>query len=236
DGRRIVAIRGAASDRRDVGRAFGAEFVWLSATGGDAVTIAPAGGRSSPHFTSDPERIYAYSSSDGLVSFRWDGTDERAHLKVTGFARAGAQEPGPASLVLMAPRGDLALAEVDNHFYVVPVPLAGGDAPTITVGNPDDAAVPVRRLTDIGGQFPAWSADGRKVHWSIGNAHLVYDLDAAEAASRTAQRAGEAADSAAAGAQEGTPAYRPAEHRIRIQVARDVPRGSAVLRGARVIT
>src|SRR5690606_23364134 len=176
DGRRIVAIRGAASDRRDIGRAFGAEFVWLPATGGDAVTIAPAGGRSSPHFTSDPERIYAYSSSDGLVSFRWDGTDERTHLKVTGFARAGAQRPGPASLVLMAPRGDLALAEVDDNIYVLPVPLAGGDAPTVGVGNPDNAAVPVRRLTDIGGQFPAWSADGRKVHWSIGNAHLVYDL------------------------------------------------------------
>src|SRR5690606_15928994 len=59
---------------------------------------------------------------------------------------------------------------------------------------------------------------------------------AAEAASRAAQGRGEAADTAGAGAQEDAPAYRPAEHRIRIQVARDVPRGSAVLRGARVIT
>ena len=43
------------------------------------------------------------------------------------------------------------------------------------------AALPVRQLTDIGGQFPAWSADGRRVHWSIGNAHVVFDLDSAAA-------------------------------------------------------
>ena len=45
----------------------------------------------------------------------------------------------------------------------------------------DETAFPARKLTQIGGQFPAWSADGRKVHFSIGNAHFIYDLDAAEA-------------------------------------------------------
>ena len=37
-----------------------------------------------PHFTTDPERIYAYSRSDGLVSFRWDGTDGQGQGMATG--------------------------------------------------------------------------------------------------------------------------------------------------------
>ena len=36
-------------------------------------------------------------------------------------------------------------------------------------------------MTTIGGEFPAWGAGGRTVHWSLGNAHFVYDLDAARA-------------------------------------------------------
>ena len=60
-------------------------------------------------------------------------------------------------------------------------PDGTGDAPTINVSNPDRATFPARKLTDIGGQFPAWGRDGTRVHWSVGNAHFVYDLDAARA-------------------------------------------------------
>jgi imidazolonepropionase-like amidohydrolase len=123
------------------------------------------------------------------------------------------------------------------------------------VGNPENAAFPARRLTDIGGAFPAWSADGTKVHWSIGNAHFVYDLERARAfddSVRTARRAaggrggrggaqpdsarGAQADSTQAGSRRSEPRYEPVETRIRITAERDVPRATAVLRGARVIT
>ena len=72
------------------------------------------------------------------------------------------------------------IAQVVNDLYVVTVPYVGGETPTISVADPDAASFPARKLTDIGGQFPNWSADGREVHWSIGNAHVVYDLDAAQ--------------------------------------------------------
>jgi len=42
------------------------------------------GGVSNPHFTTNPDRIFAYSRRDGLASFRWDGTDFKSHIKVTG--------------------------------------------------------------------------------------------------------------------------------------------------------
>src|SRR5471032_2756012 len=66
-----------------------AEFVWLPATGGPVTLIMPTSGMGNPHFTSDPTRIYAYGR-DGLVSFRWDGTDLKTHLKVLGPLPPGA--------------------------------------------------------------------------------------------------------------------------------------------------
>ena len=90
-------------------------------------------------------------------------------------------DPASADVVFMAPRGDRALARVLNDLYVVTVPVIGGDTPTISVANPENASFPARRLTDVGGEFPAWSADGQRVHFSLGNAHFVYDLARAEA-------------------------------------------------------
>ena len=228
DGSRIVAVRSAARDMQEARGFFrsglGEEFVWIPATGGDLQLVAPAGNRSAPHFSGSSDRIYAYSPSDGLVSFRWDGTDEKEHLKVTGAKLPGADEPMRASLVLLAPTGGKALAQVVNDLYVVTVPYVGGETPTVSVAKPEAAAFPVRKLTDVGGQFPAWAEDGETVHWSIGNAHIVYDLGRAEAfedsvktvkkaeAAAAAEKAeAEAEGEGAEGGDEGEPGDAQAE-------------------------
>ena len=216
-GTRIVATRGAARDLKEAqgffGGPLGAEFVWVPASGGDAVLIAPTGTKDAAHFTSDTSRIFAYSPVDGLVSFRWDGTDIKQHLRVVGQPAAGgipqfdqtepatlprrvfpmpkpettdatdadppmeANPPPPAGIVLMAPKGDMAVAQVGNDIYTVTVPKVGGAVPTVLVVG---ATVPVKKLTDIGGEFPSWSADGRTIHWAIGNAFMSYNLDRAK--------------------------------------------------------
>jgi hypothetical protein len=151
----------------------------------------------------------------------------------------------------MAPEGDQALAAVNNDLYVVTVPYVGGETPTVSVANPETAAFPARKLTVVGGQFPAWDAGGREVHWSIGNAHFVYDLDRAEAVEDSIQAA-ELADTAQREAVGGTqagdsartqesaekekPGYEAEEHRIVIRATRDIPRGEILLTGARIIT
>ena len=132
-------------------------------------------GRLNPHFGSDSSRIYLWAGDSGLVSIRWDGTDERRHLKVTGPNLLNQEKPGAADLVLMAPRGDRAVVQAGYDLYLVTVPLVGEPA-TVTLNDPKAAAVPATRLTDIGGEFPTWGADGRHLHWSLGNAHVVYDL------------------------------------------------------------
>src|SRR6185295_16360819 len=89
DGTRIVAVRQAARDLRSAsgngGGVLGGDFVWVPSGGGDIAVIGPTANRDTPHFvTTEPDRIYAYSPVEGLVSFRWDGTDVKQHLKVTG--------------------------------------------------------------------------------------------------------------------------------------------------------
>ena len=51
-----------------------------------ATLIAPA--RRTPNVRTsarDTMRVWVYDDEDGLVSMRWDGTDRKAHLIVTGF-------------------------------------------------------------------------------------------------------------------------------------------------------
>lgn len=262
DGDRIVAIRGPARAYVETitqGVPFGAqELVWFPAGGGEATTIRRVESFSTPHFSRDPERILAYAGNRGLISFRWDGTDERTHVRVTGPAPLGGTGSPAASLVRMSPTADQALVQHGMHLYTVHVPRVGGDGVTISVSNPENAAFPARKLTDIGGQFPSWSDDGTKVHWSIGNAHVVYDLNAAkvfEDSVKAAERAKsdapveEPPDADVDDEQEDkededeakeeadkAPSYRPREFRVEVEVERDLPRGTAVLRGARIIT
>jgi imidazolonepropionase-like amidohydrolase/Tol biopolymer transport system component len=344
DGQRIVATRAAARELKRAPDVFfgpqGGEFVWVPAAGGAVTLIAPTGTRDVAHFRRDQaDRIYAHSFQEGLVSFRWDGTDVKQHLQVRGAPPPGGGTPHPdewralprrvfpvtaedppaedgpqppaADLIMISPAGGRAVAQVGSHLYVVNIPEIGGPVPTVSVANPAAAPVPVRQLTDVGGEFPAWSADGNRVHWAIGNAFLTYDLarvraieDSTEGENRAtvgralgvrqlldtlrttrktvdsltkapaplpdslraklnrlladsvqakADSLIRAADQIRARAQvirahadsvrtgldsvrADTAAYKPAEMRIEIRMARDVPRGTVVLRGGRAIT
>ena len=250
DGERIVAVRGprrAYEEALTQGVPRGAvDVVWFPAGGGSASVVTPASGLRAPHFVEGSERIWGHRPGAGLVSMRWDGTDARVHVQVRGASPNGGNGPA-AGLIRMAPRGDQAMALVGNQLYVVTVPRGlGAEAPTISVADPSSASFPARQLTDIGAQFPAWGASGRQVHWALGNAHFVYDLDAAQAfadsveAARAAERADEeqSPDEAVGDEDEDeAPAeYRPEEARVRVEVTRDVPEGLVALSGGRVVT
>ena len=267
DGRRVVFLRSSAQAVRESGGFGGpAELLWVPGSGGKATFITTGAGRTAPHFGPDSSRIFVYSQGDGLISFRWDGSDQRTHLRVTG---AKFPEPAPggptaaaASLVRISPMGDQALVHVSNDLYVVPVPFAG-DAPSIGLADVASAEFPARRLTDVGGQFPAWSRDGRLVHWSIGNSHFVYDLTRARQfddslaevkrlrgdttaspprpapqpqANDSSGRAGDTTPPVAAGPAANPAGYQPRETQISIRAKRDIPQGTVLLKGGRVIT
>ncbi len=88
--------------------------------------------------------------------------------------------PSEAAVILMAPTGDQAIAQINNNVYIVTIPKAG-KVPTISVADPGSSNFPSRQLTEIGGEFPAWEANGKKIHWSLGNGHWVYDTERAKA-------------------------------------------------------
>lgn len=245
DGSRIVVIKGQPQDFRNATRrtAFQgtSDLVWIDADGGANNFIAFTNGRSNPHFVKGSDRIYL-SSWGGLVSIRWDGTDEKEHLEVT---RSGG---GRASWIRMAPEGDQALAQVNSDLFVLTVPKVGGEAPRIRVGG-SSSSFPSHQLTDIGGQFPAWSWDANRIHWSIGNAHVIYDLEADEAYNDSVKAAKkmeteqdekeseeENGEEVEVEKEEKEKGYQPQEIRISVMADRDIPEGDLVLRGAKVIT
>jgi hypothetical protein len=292
-GDRIVVTRAAAREMQDAGAAFfgpaAADFVWVPATGGAMTLIMPAAGMHTAHFTSNPDRIYAYSQRDGLVSFRWDGTDLKSHIKVTGpmppqttvagsgttldaglvseeskrwmggraahavFDDPDPSEPNPipqappASLVMMSPTGDQAFAVVGMDIYTVTVPQVGATPPTISVANPASAVMPVKKLNEIGGEFPTWTADGKKLMWSLANAVWTYDLDRAkvvedslkaDARAKAATRRDSVAAAPAAPdtTKKDKPGYKPAEMRILVAANRDMPKSTVLFRGGRALT
>ncbi len=181
-------------------------LLWIAPNGGEVHFITQSKGRSNPHFNKINDRIYLNSNKEGLISIRWDGTDQKSHLKVTGIETYGSQDvyedafeqsnanilpsemddamesstASRPSEIIISPDGTHALAKINNDLYQVTIP-AYGKTPSISLSNADKAAFPAAKLTLIGGEFPAWSSDSKKVHWSLGSSHFIYDLAAGKA-------------------------------------------------------
>ena len=198
--KRIVVFKGAAQQFKDADgpRAFQqkSSLVWLNTNGpGKSTLITKARGLSNPHFAQGDNRIYL-NSADGLISIRWDGTDQKKHVQVDGITVYGSsydenhlladsptapkKKPSKASTILRAPKGDYALAQINNDIYVVTVPYVGADGVKINVKDASKAAFPSRKLTKFGGQFPSWGLDGKVVFWSLGKTLFRYDIAQAE--------------------------------------------------------
>ena len=198
---RIVVFKGAAQQFKDADgpRAFQqkSSLVWLNAAKpGKSTLITKARGLSNPHFAQEDNRIYL-NSSDGLISMRWDGTDQKKYVQIDGITVYGSsydenhlladsptapkKKPSKANTILRAPKGDYALAQINNDIYIVTIPYVGADGVKINVNDASKAAFPSRKLTKYGGQFPSWGSDGKVVYWSLGNTLFRYDIAQAEA-------------------------------------------------------
>ena len=246
DGNRIVVVRGPNEPRRvddgPVPDGTAVDLVSIPAVGGAATFIAPTWGKDEPHFTKDPNRIYLWAGDSGLVSIRWDGTDQRQHLRVTAPVLLDEEHGKAPERARISPNGDWALVQSGYEVYMVTVPEVGGEAPVVSVQDPQKSTVPARRLTDIGGEFATWSGDGKSIQWALGATLFKYELDSGFAFDRAieAQRKLLEKDTTAAGKARldslGKKRFNAKELPVVVRVARDMPQGTIVLRGARVIT
>lgn len=271
DGSRIVAVRGSKMHRmrtlEDFGNHSGSaelEYVWLPAAGGAPTRItwvasgATQQGRNAPHIGPDPERIYVWAGSEGLLSVRYDGSDFKTVVRVTAPAPPGGGAGVTPEEVLLSPDGRRALLRANRNVYMVTVPPIGGTPITISAATP--SSVPTWRLTRVGGDFVGWTADGASAFYSIGRSFFVHDLalqtevDAANRATAEAEAERTAtptpappAGGAAAGATDATqkpatpprpPAIEYEAHRVDVEIIvdKDKPSGVLALRNARIIT
>jgi Tol biopolymer transport system component len=205
---RIVAIKVPAVDFQESVESYvngsRGEIAWWPIEGGDATTIINNASYIKPHFVEGvKERIY-FNQYGSLVSMRYDGTDIKTHLKVTGKAVAGmmhaddhshaglyciltekaaeameANTASSASEVIISPKGDLAIAKILSDVYYLEIPLLKS-AVDISFQANGNSSFPSKKLTKIGGEFPSWSRDGKEIHWTIGNGYFVYHLDSAK--------------------------------------------------------
>jgi Tol biopolymer transport system component/imidazolonepropionase-like amidohydrolase len=240
DGTRIVAQRAPRTMRAMVNDEINpklviTDLVWIPSAGGAATFITSLTNAGRPHFTNDGTRIYYQEGNDGLVSVRWDGTDRRAHLRLTGFAAPGGgpnAQPRQAQEMFISPDGTRVLALVDNKVFATPLPVTGGPTPVVSVQQPAGGAVPVRRLSRIGGDFLGWTANSRGAYYSLGRAFFQYDLARADSLAADSSRA----PARPAPGVAARPVYEASRTDITITAAKDRPMGSVVLRGGRIIT
>lgn len=264
--KRIVMIRTRGQHFKDQDGPFGFnaenEIVWIGDDGGPVNFIARSAGRSTPHFAENQERIYLYSGQKGLLSIRWDGTDEKVHLKVTGITAYGSsldenmhcmlpetvteptREPSNSDVIKIAPKGDQAFAQIRNEIYVVTIPKTGGEPPKISVAEPERSAFPARKLTKLGGEFPTWSANAKNVYYSLGNAFFSYNLDSAKLKDDEIRRHKALEEKAKADGKKEDKKddnkkpkdYKPGELRVKVTVPKDVAQGKILLQNARIVT
>ncbi len=79
---------------------------------------------------------------------------------------AAARSRRPASEVRISPDGKHALAKLNEQLFLIAMPAAGGETPTINVNSP---SVPVKKLTDIGADDFQWADDGKTMTWALGS-------------------------------------------------------------------
>ena len=261
------------------------QICWIPVNGGEIHVIDNSRGRFNPHFVKGEDRIYLNTNNGDLVSVQWNGTDEKVIAHITGITPYGSalpnarhvqngdncllteesvtdpeQKPMNADQIIMSPNGGRVLAQIYNELYVVTIPKTGKMV-TISVADAENAQFPAKKLTDLGGEFPSWQQDGRKVHWSLGRAHFVYDVDKAELfedSVKTAKKAEDKRKADSLGLGNDTvkanrivakldslkkdlkpkeeARYKAEESEVKVFYNKDIPTGFILVKGARIIT
>jgi Tol biopolymer transport system component len=278
NGDRVVFIRTRAQQYKDAIETgyddSEDDLCWMPAGGGEIAVIDRANGRYNIHFVQGEDRIYLNNGRGDLLSIKWDGTDSKTVAHITGITTYGisiykngrpagdegvfseseaggpaaVEQASPAEAITVSPTGKWAFALVHNEIYIATIPKTGKPI-TISLADAGSAEFPARKLTTLGGEFPCWSADGKKVHWSLGNSHFVYDVDAAQAFDDSLKKVKATvpdsvrvkADSVAkarmgVGKFDSTKKYWPIETAVKVFYSRDMPQATVLLKGARIIT
>ena len=249
DGKRIVAMRSSSQARRvrasQIGPGATADIIWLDSKGGPTHLVTPGRGYDRPHFGPEPDRIYLQTSRPpspgksraGLVSLRFDGTDRRDVLAVSGPGVFNRGEDVGAEMMQISPDGQYVLFKQAGQVYVVQL-LAYVPLQKISLSKPQ---LPLVKLTDVGADFIGWADAGHAVYWSVGNRLYQRSLASLDFRQETPEEdsAGEPSESAEANDEANVllEEHSAVEHTdIDVYLPRYKPDGLIALTDATVIT
>ena len=238
DGSKIVFIKSSENEFIEFERnGVDSKIMWISSKGGKNIFIDKTKGRSYPHFVKNSERIHLYGRSSGLSSIRWDGTDEKKILKITGISVYGTpgrkSPPSSASYIIKSPVEEKALAVINNDVYVVTIPYTGVKDLSINVAKPSSSAFPARKLTKFGGEFASWGAGGDNVYFSLGKSLFNYSISQAKASE---ERIKKDKKDKKTEKDKKDKTYIADEIEIKTFIKKNKAEGSILLKNARIIT
>ncbi|HEX6939542.1 MAG TPA: amidohydrolase family protein [Longimicrobiales bacterium] len=210
DGRTVVYRRIGGDDLR--GRYYAREtgIYLVPADGGGATFVTKDGSR--PRFDRTGERIFLFAFEDGkraLVSVDRHGDHREVHLVSEN-----------ATDIVPSPDGRYVAIHERHHVHVAPFPVTGQP---VTIG-PNESEYPMAQVSRDAGYYLHWSADSRRLYWSLGPELYHRDLVETFAFFDGASAEGLKAAPEAEGVQIG------------FRAATAKPRGAIALVGARVIT
>ncbi|HEX6133474.1 MAG TPA: amidohydrolase family protein [Longimicrobiales bacterium] len=209
DGSRIVYRRIGGDNFRGLLHSRDRGVYTVAATGGTPTLVTEEGAE--PRFSRDGERIYLSAREGGnaaLISVDLQGRDRRVHVT---SENGGQFTPAPDERYIVW--------NERFNVHIAPFPVTGRPV-NLSMGSSD---YPVRRLSRDAGYSLHWSADSRRVYWSLGPA--LYQREIAQTF------AFEAPDTSALRREPeaaGTP--------IGFRAPQDRPAGTLALVGANVIT
>ncbi len=207
DGQTIVFERGGGGNLTSDAWGEDQGVFRVAAAGGAMTRLTREGGN--PHFGAADDRIFLETYGEQkmrLVSVDWNGKDQRTLVQgdmVTGYE--------------VSPTGD-AVAFRENYGVFV-MPLVTGPKPVEASARA--SALPLTKASGDGGQYFHWSADGRRLGWSLGPVYYTADTStligsgASDAPKYLAPKAGTS---------------------LALSARADKPTGLVALTGAKVIT
>jgi len=206
---RMVAAAGGASTRITTPGGPGTAPFGAGATSVAGISSARPG-PTRVFFTENvpnPTPGFNATQTTALVSVRLDGSERRTHAKITTSQALGIT-------VQVAPDGRTALVLDRDDLYAFPLTDVGSEGLSINFASP---SVPLRRLTTTGANYASFADGGRTIAWSFANLYFRANADSVLQLADTARWGTTRAD-------------------VALSVPRATPRGSLLLRGARLVT
>lgn len=232
DGHTVLVVRSSNLARLNTAMEFGqvrqADLVAFpvgGAAGGRATAAGPRviatgeiGGK--PHFGPD-HRVVFLRTTNGLSTVDLSNGALKPAVEVRGPGWYFMDSTAPVDDSRISPDGRWVLALVAQQLHVVAAPAPGV---AVDLSHPGAAH---RRITDVGADFFEWADGGKVITWAVGS--TFYRRALSDIKLNAPDAPNWSADAPVVG--HGTQAFQAV-----VEVPRDDPKGTIILRNARIIT